>query len=168
MVFSYMSSIGYIAWERYREDQEDMFQWGMIGVLKGIRTIDIKRVKSPDAWIFLNARSMMANHKPKRENLESLDAELPDSGFTLADTLGKEHDYNTTIDLLAALKNSGSLSEVREKLEHSGYYPSVRKNNTFYLKLYKENKLSLRQLAAEMGVSRRQAYKLTGELPLSW
>ena len=75
LIKAYWDSVSYMAWEKNKTDEhrkEDAFQWGMIGLLKAIRTIDPKRVKSKDAWVWLNVRGMMNNAKrfPQHESLE--------------------------------------------------------------------------------------------------
>jgi len=69
---AYEKSIQYIAYDRFRDQYEDMTQVGMMGLLKAIERLDLSRVKSLDAWVFLNVRGMMLNvTRPKPT--ESLD-----------------------------------------------------------------------------------------------
>jgi len=61
LVRAYWDSISYLAWAKYPNQKEDMFQVGMLGLLKAIERIDPKRVKSKDAWVWLNVKGMMYN-----------------------------------------------------------------------------------------------------------
>ena len=74
LIKAYWDSIDYIAWARFPKQREDMFQWGMIGLLKAIDKIDIERVKSVDAWVYLNVRGSMLNARQFKTTV-SLDDE---------------------------------------------------------------------------------------------
>lgn len=110
LVEAYWKSIEYIAWRDYPYNCEDMFQVGMIGLLKAIRRLDRDRVKSLDAWVFLNVRSVMRNER-KFPSTESLDVEVERRApghyaklITFKDQLVAEDHYdlelNETLDTL--------------------------------------------------------------------
>src|SRR6188472_1821937 len=89
LVLAYWNSIQYIAWSKYRNQKEDMFQWGMIGLLKAIRTVDPKRVRSLDAWVWLNVKGMMDNYFKPTPDHDWLDRQVTET-MTLSDVLGRE------------------------------------------------------------------------------
>lgn len=78
LVKAYWHSIEQIAWYHYRDHKEDYLQIGMMGLLKAIDRIDVQRVKSKDAWVWLNVKGMMFNKKPPKRT-------LPLQGFALDD-----------------------------------------------------------------------------------
>jgi len=97
LVKAYWNSVRYIAWSRFPDQEEDMFQVGMIGLLKGIDRIDPKRVKSKDAWIFLNVRGMILNiTQPKKT--ESLNEMLNEDTEFLEMLPAKEEDTDFEVD----------------------------------------------------------------------
>lgn len=61
LIKAYEDSIKYLAWTKYPSQKEDMVQVGMMGLLKAIDRIDVNRVKSKDAWVWLNVKGMMYN-----------------------------------------------------------------------------------------------------------
>lgn len=173
LIRAYWDSVQYIAWSKNLvsiERQEDMFQWGMIGLIKGIKSIDPSRTKSKDAWIWMNVKGMMFNHYKSALDIDarSLDEELKDD-LLLSDLIAdQEIDLDMRMDLLQILKTSANSEEAKEKLIAWGYYPSINRNKDHYLKQYHDGNLSLNGLARELGVSKRQAYKLIDKLPASW
>lgn len=60
LIKAYMVSIRVIALD-FPQEHEDMIQIGLMGLMKALRRLDRNRVKSLDAWVFLNVRSMMRN-----------------------------------------------------------------------------------------------------------
>ena len=99
LIKAYWDSIQYIAWEKFPKEQEDMFQWGMIGFLKALRRLDRTRVKSLDAWVFLNVRSVMLNAY-KRDNTEFI--LIDEVKHQIAD---KPEDLDTEIAINVCLQN---------------------------------------------------------------
>jgi RNA polymerase sigma factor (sigma-70 family) len=164
LVKAYWDSISYLAHAKYPRHKEDYFQIGMMGLLKAIDRIDPKRVKSKDAWVWLNVKGMMYNARNWRQDL-SLDHEiLPDLPlWEHLSALGEDLDMQ--IDVRDALGESKSIEEAQERLADR---PMVKTSNESYVHQYHEGKLSLRALAAELGISRRQACKLVDKLPTSW
>lgn len=69
IIKAYWKSISYIAHARYPAYEEDMFQVGLMGLLKAISRIDVNRVKSIDAWVWLNVRGEMFNVKLAKPTL---------------------------------------------------------------------------------------------------
>lgn len=69
MIRAYWDSIEYIARYRYPSQWEDMFQVGLMGLMKALKRLDRDRVKSLDAWVFLNVRGMMFNVRQFPETL---------------------------------------------------------------------------------------------------
>jgi RNA polymerase sigma factor (sigma-70 family) len=71
LVRAYQKSIEYMVWDMFNGD-EDMVQVGLMGLLKAIDRLDISRVKSVDAWVFLNVRGTMLNARKFKKHV-SLD-----------------------------------------------------------------------------------------------
>lgn len=96
LIKAYWDSINYIAWSRYPQQQEDMFQLGMIGLLTAIEKIDRSRVKSLDAWVWLNVKGKMFNAPKVQPTIEIND---------WSDSFEEEYEdlrFNTTISSLDA------------------------------------------------------------------
>jgi RNA polymerase sigma factor (sigma-70 family) len=170
IVKAYWKSIEYIAWSRYRNQKEDMFQWGMIGLLKAIRTVDVTKVKSLDAWVWLNVRGMMNNYFRPQPMHSSLDEQVTET-LTLSEVLGQDENFVLQIDVRDALKRAKDVNDARKILTDGGYTPSVRKSEAHkesQIARFRAGLISLRGLARELGISKRQAYKLTGGLPATW
>ena len=160
LIRAYSDSIKYMASQFYGED-DDLIQVGYMGLLKAIDKIDVNRVKSKDAWVFLNVRGAMINLRrfPKIPHLED---KISDE-LTLGDTLKAEEDWDIRIDLERALASDNP----KENLV--GYEPLVMKNHEEkVISNYKNGKISLSEVSRRLGISRRQAYKLTDTIPESW
>lgn len=69
LVKAYWDSISYLAWATNPQQKEDYFQVGMMGLLKAIDKIDPNRVKSKDAWVWLNVKGMMYNIIPPKPTI---------------------------------------------------------------------------------------------------
>lgn len=79
-MLAYKNSIEYMAIDKFPglKDHEDMIQIGYMGLLKAIDRLDISRVKSVDAWVYLNVRGAMLNafavkSQFRRRNHDSLE-----------------------------------------------------------------------------------------------
>lgn len=153
LIKAYWDSIAYIAWSYSPDEKDDMTQVGLIGLLKAIDKIDVKRVKSKDSWVYLKVRSEILKARKTKE-------ELP-----LHEGIEEPFDLDTLIDLRAALK-AGSLDKAQELL--SNYKPTVVTDREAVLRRFRNGELSRRGVERELGISARQAYKLIGTLPKSW
>jgi hypothetical protein len=157
LVKAYWSSVANISWQySYRQEKDDMFQVGMIGLLNALDRLDVRRVKSLDAWVYLNVRSAMRNARmfPATESFDELD-EL---------NLFSTRSLIRELDVKHALTAS-SVEEAREWLV--GYEPATV-SSAQVTDRYGRSKISIRDAARSLGISRRQAYKLLDKVPASW
>jgi len=155
LIKAYWDSIQYMAWDFNERNQDDLFQVGLLGLIKAAKTVDVKRVRSLDAWVFLNVRGAMRNLRRFKQDY-SLDI--------LYDITTDEDSLERRIDLKIALETR-SIEKARGYLQ--GYEP-MRGNPDDSIERYHRGKISLRALSDELGISKRQTYKLLGKLPDSW
>ena len=148
LLLAYRDGVHRIVCGWYTRNREDMMQWGMMGVIKAARAIDPKRVKSKDAWVWLNVKGMLLNNAKKHLYIDadSLHEEIAED-LTLADTIGVEYDLDAKIDI--------------ERGNLHGYAPSVVSEKKI-INQYENGKLSIRGVSRELGISRRKACKLVG------
>ena len=97
LVLAYWNSVRYLAGVLFPRYKEDMFQVGMIGLLKAIDKIDPGRVKSKDAWVWLNVKGMMLN-APKVKPTLAIDE------WTETYTEDEGRDFDLMIGRLSARK----------------------------------------------------------------
>ena len=154
LIRAYEKSINVIAWDLFPRQQEDMVQIGMIGLLKALDRLDVKRVKSLDAWIYLNARGEMLKSRRFKPTF-NIEFEAPQID---------PNDLDQQIDVRIALQK-GSLDKARDYLE--GYKPQST-NSEAEITRYKSGEISMRELSRVLGLSRRQTYKILDTLPATW
>lgn len=159
LVKAYWDSISYLAWANFPYARDDYFQVGMLGLLKAIDRIDPKRVKSKDAWVWLNVKGMMKNVVQPTPTV-SLN-ELMSEKSEYIDQLEDKADFIARIDLLDAAATD-------DPAAYLDNYRSQTIDHKTVLERYNRGELSLRALGNELGISRRAAYKLVGQLPASW
>jgi RNA polymerase sigma factor (sigma-70 family) len=112
LIRAYWKSINVIAWDLFPRQQEDMVQVGMIGLLRALDKLDVDRVKSLDAWIYLNARGEMLKARRFKPtwNIDFIEPQVDPT------------DIDEQVDLTIALEQ-GSLDSARDYLE--GYQPRL-------------------------------------------
>ncbi len=135
LVKAYWKSIEGISFHRYPKQQEDMFQFGMMGLLKAIDKVDRERVKSLDAWVFLNVRGMMFNARQFKPTV-SLDAKIDEY----------EDEPTAFLDLLEA-------EDSMDDLEVADYLKSLPRREASILQLIHVHGFKRTEIGRAMGLS---------------
>lgn len=163
LVEMYRPMIEWMAWNDYnwRTDLEDIAECGMLGVLEATEKIDVKKVKSVDAYVAMVARSRMMNYIQKRWNEEPM--EHTTITLLMEKALWQNLDIDLQVDLGMALRETVELPELSERL--SDYKPLVMENTEdTTIRRFKNGEISIREVSRILGVSRRQACKLLGRV----
>lgn len=106
----YRPMVEWMAWKDYgwRGDLEDIKATGMLGVFEATQKIDVKRVKSVDAYVSMLARSRMINYVQKMWNR---DETLPDVVLQEKFEMAIESDFDLSIDIEEAMMKHLSSKE---------------------------------------------------------
>ncbi len=136
---------------------------GLMGLLNAAKNVKIEKMKSLDAWVFMNVRGDMRNMRRFRQN-DSLDLFRDAPPGAYVDARDDEDNLIRHIDLKIALER-GSIEAARAYLE--GYEP-MRDDPQRSIERYHRGEIGITALSRELGISKRQTYKLLGTLPASW